>query len=137
VSSAAADLAQYLIDQGLGSGGVDMFEGPPPDEVDNAVGVVHFGGEPADYVMGPSLSVSSEEVAHVTVLVRNTSLAAARAKAAAIHAKLENLQAFTGSSGARYLAAASLDGEPHLIPARDEGDRFRYSCDYRVEKTRG
>lgn len=130
-----ADIVSYLDPLIAETAGTDLFEGPMPESPDNAIAITHYGGEPAeDRVMSASLTAPGIEVPHVQVMVRNTAMATAQTRAAAVHALLDGF--FGTISGRNYYNVESLDGEPFCL-GQDANQRWRWVSNYRVEKTRG
>lgn len=136
MSSVSADLIAHIDPSIAEAAGTDLFEGGFTEQPDNQVCVIHFGGGDAERVMSASLVAPDLEMALVQVLVRNTVMATANTKAAAIHALLDNLQGLTGASSTEYFLVEGVDGEPHLL-GLDDNHRWVYSANYEVQKARG
>ena len=136
MSSVAADLVAYLDPSLAETAGTDLFEGGFTEKPPNQVCVIHYGGGDAERSMSASLTAPDLETALVQVLVRNTAMATANTKAAAIHALLDNLQGLTGASSTVYHLVEGVDGEPHLMGV-DDNHRWVYSANYEVQKGRG
>ena len=106
MSAAAADLLAYIDGSIAETAGTDLFEGGFTEQPDNQV------------------------------LVRNTAMATANTKAQAIYALLDNLQEYTGGSGAKYFLVQAIAGEPHLMGV-DDNHRWVYEAHYEAQKARG
>ena len=133
--AADEDLVAYLDPLIAETAGSTLFEEPLPDDVPAGIGITHYGGEPADDCMGPSLTPADMETVEVNVTVRNPVKATARARAFAVHALLHNLGPVE-INGRTYKHVASTGGEPRFL-RRDNNDRWLYVCDYRVQKDPG
>jgi len=136
MSAVAADLLAYIDTNTSETAGTDLFEGGFTEQPDNQVCVIHFGGGDAERVMSASKTAPDIETALVQVLVRNTAMATANTKAQAIHALLDNLQEYSGTSGTRYMLIESMAGEPHSVGV-DDNHRWVYMGNYEVQKARG
>lgn len=140
-----ADVVAYLAAQGsLGlTAGTNLFEGPLPEQTAAEafiVGVAHYASQRSDqYVMGASLTAPGFEVVRFQVMVRGPVKATVSAKAAAIHALLDNLGTTPnfGGSGRTYFSVHA-DGEPFgLGQDKSPGALWRYVANYEARKHRG
>lgn len=113
----------------------DLVEGPMKELPAACVAVTHYGGEPGEYVMGPSLSGPDLEVARVQVMVRHPLMATAKTRAAEVHALLNNLGDQV-LSGKKYHRIAAIDGPPYSL-GQDANSNWRRVANYRVEKAAG
>lgn len=132
-----SDLVTYLDPLIAESAGVDLVEGPMPEDPDNCVALTHYTSESArDFrVMAPSLTPPGVEIARVQLMVRNTDKVTARTKAYLIHGVLDGLIT-TVLSGRMYHQIEAIDGEPSCL-GQDQNGRWRYVVSYRVVKARG
>lgn len=136
MSSVAGDMLAYIDGSLAETAGTDLFEGGFTETPDNQICLIHFGGGPAERSMSASKAAPDMETALFQVLVRNTALATANSKAQTIHGLLDNLQNYTGGSGAVYYLVGAVAGEPHLA-GQDDNHRWVYECNYEAQKARG
>lgn len=135
MAATAADVLAYLDTNMAEVAGTNLFEGGLTETPDAQLAVIHYGGEPADRIMSPSLTASNMEKALVQILSRSDSQTTARERADAAHALLDNLQNLTGASGAKYYLVESVSGEPYFLE-QDENQRWVFGAIYKALKTR-
>ena len=82
------DILKILYDAGLGTKGVDLCIGNPPEIPLNVISVVAAGGRNPDHVMGGSLAAAAMEYPRFQVIVRNGSAQAAFTKSLQARAAL-------------------------------------------------
>lgn len=128
------DLAQALVDGGVGTLAVDVFSGRLPDlpDGDPAGGIVAVllspAAEPAVRTMGPSLTAPGTERPRVQVVIRAASWAAGEAKAKAALDALDNLGPVV-LNGTTYQHVEALQRPAFYLEA-DPQDRhvFAFNC---------
>lgn len=124
------DIGTFLQTQNVGTLGTSLFIGLLPDTPDTCVAVFEYGGEEGIYTMGATKSVRMERP-KLQVLVRAAAYSTARTKVQDAYAALDTI-AEQDLSGKRYHRVAAM--APPIYLGRDESNRPRFSCNFRVLK---
>lgn len=109
------DLAQYLVDEELGSLGSDIFKGNQPNSPTNCITVIETGG------LRPPIDISSKKVTF-QVLVRNSDYAAGAQKLADVRTALHNKYGITLVNGGNYCHSINALSEGGHIGKDDAGN---------------
>lgn len=122
------DVAGLIQTAGLATSAADLFGYSEPDSPDNSVTLFESTGLEPERTM----SGIAQEVLNLQVLVRNTSATAGKTKMDAIFNVLDRYKGtITGTTYFSILARHS----PISI-GRDENRRHKWSCNFRVNRSR-
>jgi Bacteriophage minor capsid protein len=124
------DVIAYIDANTALTAGTDLFEGPMSEQPDAQVAVTHYAGEEGEYGMGTG--GAAVEIPRIQVMVRDTTMAAAKTTIATIHALLDN-KGDLDLNGTRFYLLRSLDGPPFSL-GQDTNSRWRRVVNYRIQK---
>ena len=123
------ELATYLAAQGIGTQGVDLFNGVLPDSPPDAVALFEYGGVAPVHALGGGQA--KYERPRVQVVARATTYSAARSKIETIY-KLLQAVSNASLSSVRYLSIEAVQS-PFLL-TRDENARVVLACNFQIVK---
>jgi hypothetical protein len=121
-------LGAFLVTEGVGTLGTNIFLGLMPDTPDECVVLYEYGGGAPGQVFG-SDNATPWESSSVQVMARSATYAAARTKARAAYAALQKVANET-LSGISFLRVDPVQS-PFFVQ-RDENRRVYFSANYRV-----
>jgi hypothetical protein len=126
------EIGAYLVAQGIGTLGTDLFLGEiPPKAPDAAVGLIETGGRAPEHTFGSAVGAPAWESPSLQVLARAKTYVAARNKAHDIYKKLDGLSNTT-LSGVFYLSVFAIQS-PFAL-GRDDADRELIAFNCAVKK---
>lgn len=133
---AEAALVAYLDTVLTETAGSTLFEGPAPEQPDDLLALTQYDSlEAEDRIMAAS-GVDQQAVwpVMVQVMARNALKASAEARCRAVFDALDNLGPV--SLGGVTYHSIEAAGEPFNL-GQDPNGRWRWACNFRVEKGRG
>lgn len=129
-----ADIGAYLVTQGIGTAGTDLFYGQMPETPDVCVALFEYAGSPPEFTHDGQ----DYENPGLQVMVRGTSYATARTTIDTIQGHLHTL-ANTTLSGTRYLLIRAVQS-PFIFATdnngRDSTNRVTLAQNFYIKKAR-
>ena len=123
------ELAVFLVSQGLAVMGTDTWLHVMPDEPNDAMSIIEYGGDEPDYIQeNPKVDTENPRV---QVAVRSMQPEVARLRAEMIYQSLMTIRNET-LNGTRILWCQPVD-TPAML-GRDESGRFLVTTNFRVLK---
>lgn len=123
------EIGAYLVANGIGVLGTDLFKGPMPATPNKCVSILDYGGAAPDTVLGAA--GDTQENPRFQLLSRDTTLVGARAKAQEAFVALGKVKNMT-LSGTRYLAIRPIQSPFFLM--QDANNRIVYAVNFECQR---